>query len=201
VPELSPRLQQQFLEGLLGSAEPQGPRSDQAPEVVARIQAASTTDEVLEVLRSTTPLERIEVAEAALEQLTSSESSGGPEAHHALERFAPLLEPNPRSVRRFLMAFSVIRAARLAEGNPVATEPLALWTIVTVRWPLLAEFLTDNPERVDLFNASTSQLDSRVPGDVGDLLAHPTDELRQVFNHSVGGPLRADVIRQCAGLA
>lgn len=201
VPQLSPRLQQQYLERLLGSVEQGGPRSEQAAEVVARVQAASTTDEVLEVLRSTPPLERIEVAEAALDQLTSAQSSGGPEAHHALERFAPLLEPNPRSVRRFLMAFSVLRAARLAEGNPVATDPLALWTIVTVRWPMLAEFLTDDPERVNLFNASTtSQLDSRVPDGVRDLVAQPTDELRQVFNHSVGGPLRPDVIRQCAGL-
>jgi hypothetical protein len=201
VPELSPRLQQRFLEGLLGSVEQAEIGSETTSEVKARIGAATTNDEVLEVLRSTAPLERMNVAEAALEKLNSPDGAGGSEAHHALERFAPLLEPNPRSVRRFLMAFSVLRAARLAEGNPVATEPLALWTIVTVRWPLLAEYLADEPERVDLFHAPAAQSDGRVPSDLQALLAAPTDELRQVLTHPVGGPLQPDVIRQCAGLA
>jgi hypothetical protein len=201
VPELSPRLQQRFLEGLLGSVEEAEIGSETTIEVKARIGAATTNDEVLEVLRSTAPLERMNVAEAALEKLNSPDGAGGSEAHHALERFAPLLEPNPRSVRRFLMAFSVLRAARLAEGNPVATEPLALWTIVTVRWPLLAEYLADEPERVDLFHAPAAQSDGRVPTGLQALLAAPTDELRQVLTHPVGGPLQPDVIRQCAGLA
>lgn len=201
VPELSPRLQQRFLQGLLGSVGGGGTHSMQTGELRARIRDASTNDEVLEVLRSTDPLQRIEVAEAALDRLSSSHGSRAPESRHALERFAPLLEPNPRSVRRFLIAFDVLRAARLGEGNPVATEPLALWTIVTVRWPMLAEFLADDPERVKLFGAPKDQLDLRVQDALRDLLVAPTDELRQVFNHAVGGPLTSDVIRQCAGLA
>lgn len=202
VPELSPRLQQGFLERLLGSNESALLVSGSAvQDTNARIEAATTHDEVLEALRAISPLERIRFADTALQKLNSDDSTRRSEAHHALEHFAPLLEPNPRSVRRFLMAFSVLRAARLAEGNPVASEPLALWTIVTVRWPLLAEFLTDDPDAVALFRVPEEQLVGLAPTQLRSLLSSPTAELREVFNHEVGGPLSADVIRQCAGIA
>jgi hypothetical protein len=60
---------------------------------------------------------------------------------HALETYSPLLPPNPRSMKRFLNMYSVLRAARTAENNTVATAPLAVWTLLRVRWPSLADHL------------------------------------------------------------
>jgi hypothetical protein len=200
VPELSPRRQLIYLDHLLGV----GSDVDQTSSITSledRIQEAVTNDEVLDVLSAASPTQRIQVAELVRNRLATGGDSSPSEAEHALSRFAPLLEPNPRSMLRFVMAFSVLRAARLAEGNPVPTNELALWTIVTVRWPALAEFLQQNPERVNLFLSASEQLDAQAPPELRQLLANPSDEIRKVFNHHIGGPLTDATIRECSGLS
>ncbi len=118
VPELSPRLQQQFLERLLGVGVGRTVTEDQRGAATERIEAAGTHQEVLEVLRSVPALERIKLAEQALLKLNAADQSSRSEAHHALERFAPLLEPNPRSVLRFLIAFSALPRRPDRRGQP-----------------------------------------------------------------------------------
>jgi hypothetical protein len=54
---------------------------------------------------------------------------------------------------------------------------------------------------VDLFRATTDRLERQAPAELLQLLAEPTDEVRQVFNYPLGGPLTAAVIRECAGVA
>lgn len=158
VPELSPELQQALLVGMLGPGG-ESPGIDGLGEAAAveidaarrLLDSSETSEDVLEQLRSMPASVRLRVADDALDRLTSGGPSGLSEADHALERFAPLLEPNPRSVLRFTMAFSILRAARTAEGSTVSADELALWTIVSVRWPLLAEFLGRRPAAVGLF--------------------------------------------------
>jgi hypothetical protein len=199
VPELSARRQLDYLDQLLGVTSQDDEASTTALE--GQIKEAATNDEVLDVLAAAAPSQRVQVAELVRNRLATGTDGSPSEAEHALSRFAPLLEPNPRSMLRFVMAFSILRAARLAEGNPVPTNGLALWTIVSVRWPALAEFLQQNPERVDLFRATTDRLERQAPAELRQLLAEPTDEVRQVFNYPLGGPLTAAVIRECAGVA
>lgn len=202
LPELSPQLQTRYLAAVLNQA---GGSADGDPAMEAarrEIRQATDREAALDVMRRLPPTARLAVAPDMLERLESADSAHASEAQHALTRFGGLLEPNPRSVLRFVMAFSALRAARLAEGNPVSTDSLALWTIVSVRWPALAEFLTDDPdERVPLFRADRSTIEARVPPGLAGLFTSTPDELRNVFNHENGGPLDAVTIKQCAGLA
>ena len=41
----------------------------------------------------------------------------------------------------FVMAYNLSYAARLSELAPFSTETLALWTVVTIRWPELANWM------------------------------------------------------------
>jgi hypothetical protein len=196
VPQLSPSRQETFLRSLLRPEDDDDMSTPGDVELQAQIQDAETSDQVLDVLAAAPTEQRIRAAATARERLTSHR-----ESEHALTNFAPLLEPNPRSVLRFTMAFDILRAARLTEGSPVPANRLALWAIITTRWPALADFLQRNPDAVELFLSRGDALADGVPTDLHQLFANPGPEVRNVFNHPEGGPVTGAVIRECAGVA
>jgi hypothetical protein len=73
---------------------------------------------------------------------------------HLLEKFGPLLEANPRSMKRLVMAYGMNRATDLLMGRLTPADELALWTVFAMRWPRLAEWLEVHPEAVELFGAT-----------------------------------------------
>jgi hypothetical protein len=119
-------------------------------------------------------------------------------ARHVLEPFAALVDPTPRSLKRYLMAYSMLRAVRTAEGSTVRMRPLALWTVLVTRWPMLGDYLQRFPESVQLFSYVDERALKEVPADVVSLFKDPPEELRAVMNHP-DGPLNAQTIRECSG--
>jgi len=87
-------------------------------------------------------LERETVRAAAAKQITSPEAIRA--AEHRLQPLAGLLEPNPRSMKRLVNAYGLNHARAFLEGRTVAVEALARWTVVELRWPLLADYLASN---------------------------------------------------------
>ncbi|MGH3520844.1 MAG: FxSxx-COOH system tetratricopeptide repeat protein, partial [Haloechinothrix sp.] len=69
--------------------------------------------------------------------------------NHSLQKFATMLHANPRSMKKFLNTYSMLRSVRTLEGNTVPTDALALWAILLVRWPTLAEHLAKDPDAAD----------------------------------------------------
>jgi hypothetical protein len=120
---------------------------------------------------------------------------------HTLSRFAPLLEPNPRAMKRLVNAYGVERALQIIGGHSTALEHprqrLALWTILKSRWPLLADYLADEPDTIEQLKAG------EVPPEVAADGARPylaalfaDDEVRRVVSGSViGVDLDADSLR------
>jgi len=51
---------------------------------------------------------------------------------------------------RLINAYSIARDVRLLEGRKVERKKLALWTILRMRWPILAQYLEKDPDKVDL---------------------------------------------------
>lgn len=113
---------------------------------------------------------------------------------HVLTPFAPLLEPNPRAMKRLVNAYSVNRALATLGHIDIEREPLALWTILSLQYPELADYLKENPEMVE-------QVGQEYFADIGD-------ELEQLFaddnvvNIVRGKPVEAkldrDTVVQCA---
>ena len=68
---------------------------------------------------------------------------------HRLQACARLLEPNPRAMKRLVNAYAMHQATLLLAGHEAAAGPLARWTILELRWPLLADFLATRPECLD----------------------------------------------------
>lgn len=111
------------------------------PEVMGRLDARPEATRVEKRLRREAAVRRL----AAPELLRHTE--------HTLSRFAALLEPNPRAMKRLVNAYGVERAVQILEGHSREIdhprEKLALWTIVKSRWPLLAEYLGDHPDFIE----------------------------------------------------
>jgi len=192
VPAIDATRQRQYLRELLrGPVAPQPPAVAREESRVRRQLAESVTEaQVVETLRGTTEEVRDRVAGAALDKLSTAEAVAATE--HSLQRFAMLLPPNPRTMKRFVNTYSAIRAVRTLEGNPVRMESLALWTIIEIRWPSLADHLRARPESIALVGQTDL---AEVPESLRPLFAEPA--LRELTTFDPA--LDADVIRTCCG--
>ncbi len=68
---------------------------------------------------------------------------------HRLEKFSDLLEPNPRAMKRLVNAVGMAQARGILEGRTAAPETRARWALLSLRWPLLADFFAEHPKAID----------------------------------------------------
>jgi hypothetical protein len=198
VPRLSEGLKKEYLTGLLADQKGGQIRQPVDPELAKRVSNARPED-VLDEIAAASPLDRVRISEIAIGRLVT-EPDAQEHTRHALEEYAELLEPTPRAMKRFVMAYSMLRAVRTAEGSVVDIGPLALWTIVLTRWPTLAEHLQASPAEVHLFKTPPDRLPPSTPHQLLTLFTDPPDDLRRVMNH-VNGPMNEGNIRECSGQA
>lgn len=201
VPRLSEELKAEYLTGLLADPERRGTAGDahgpRAGRELLEQVARAPADGLLEMLAGMAPIDRVRASEAAITRMVV-EPDARRHTQHALEPYAGMLDPTPRAMKRFVMAYSMLRAVRIAEGSVVGVGPLALWTIVQTRWPTLAEFLQADPAAVRLFAVPAGQLPDAIPAALRPLFANPPAALRAVMNHP-DGPLDERAIRECSG--
>jgi hypothetical protein len=198
VPSIDMSRQQHYLRELLRIRAPdEVTRSlgDEEQAVRRSLRHSSTETEIIETLREASTEVRDRVAGAAVEKLATPAVEAATE--HSLQRFGPLLTPNPRSMKRFVNTYSALRAVRTLEGNPVRSEPLALWTILETRWPSLADYLRANPEAIELLGKPSADL-AVVPADLQMLFGDPAVRRLAEFEH--GGPLTPELLRACCGV-
>ena len=197
VPSIDPARQEDYLRELLRVRPPTALSELMKAEerAVRRDLRQSTSEaEIIETLRGASPEVRGRVAGAAVEQLTTPEVVAATE--HSLQKFRPLLMPNPRSMKRFVNSYSALRDVRIMEGNLVQREPLALWTVLETRWPSLADHLRIAPEAIELLGKSTDKLEN-IPAELRALFADP--EVHRLAGFEFGGPLTPAVISACCG--
>jgi hypothetical protein len=191
MPGLGAAGQAAFLSSLLGTggAEPSGPGdADAVREAARRLAGSGSEAEVLRILADAAPPVREQVAPAAVQALTRPELTRSTE--HTLARFVPLLPPNPRSMKRVINDYSMARAVRTLEGDPVPVDALAQWTVIRTRWPALAAYLAEQPDAAEDGGRSDAEL--------ARLLATP--EVRRVLAFSEGTALTPELIRRCHGV-
>ncbi len=196
VPAISPRAQDGYLQSLLRGSSPQPEDvAEEAAVTVSAIDSSGTEAEVLDALRNASPEVRVRVAGTAIDRLTAPEIEQ--QTEHALQKFAPLLEPNPRAIKRFVNAYGMARASNVLAGAVVPREQLALWTILRLRWPEFADYLRSHPDAIGAVSAPGAP-PAGVKEDLQPLFTDP--DLAQVVAFPLGGPLTPDAIRVCLGL-
>jgi KAP family P-loop domain len=159
IPRLSPEVQMAYWKGLLrvaAAADPEALEKElkqaerDALQVVKDIHTQEALEEKIAEV-SGDPVKEPAMRAAAAKQITSTEAQR--QTEHRLQRFANLVEPNPRGMKRLVNAYGLHQATHFLEHRQVSPEALARWTIIELRWPLLADLLAARPQLIaDLAN-------------------------------------------------
>jgi hypothetical protein len=132
-----------------------------------------TEGEILNFVKDQGPEDRASAARAAVRRLSAPDLEVQI-TQHRLEKFAPLLESNPRSMKRLVMAYGMNQAADIILEEFTDPDQIALWTILSMRWPHLAEWLERYTEKVDFLTKNGA--DGQVQGIDNDVLTVIRDE-------------------------
>jgi WD40 repeat protein len=209
VPRLSPEVQRRYWEALLrarGSKDSeldneQAERAQMRLEAQDKAKGADTPEKLQEMIDSALgdPLREQAVRAAAAKQITSPPASQ--KLEHRLQPFAPLLEPNPRSMKRLVNAYGMHLATHFLEGRSVSPESIVRWTIIELRWPLLADFLAARPQSIAVLASGKlhSSVDVENPHELEKL--YDDKEVKAVLGYDSKGaiPLDERSIRQIVG--
>jgi hypothetical protein len=162
VPRLSPAVQLTYWQALLKSgvaAEPKKAEEarqaaeSQAHEQLKGVRTKEEFDQKIEQAAATGDARTEQAMRAAVaKQITSPDVLK--ETEHRLRAFAGLLEPNPRAMKRLVNAYGMYQATHVLERRTVSPEALARWTIVELRWPLLAECIAARPDLLGVHDAA-----------------------------------------------
>lgn len=168
VPRLSPELKAAYWDFLLQGRNGSEEAVEALREEVAReLEGVETEGEVFEALGNaaaeTDPVRQQIRRQVAVERLSGARAERSTEVF--LQPFAPLLDPNPRSMKRFVNSYALHRDLAVLAGidilDVVKRQQLALWNIISLRWPLLEEHLVEQ---------------------AGNPLAEPSPEIRALLD-------------------
>jgi hypothetical protein len=193
VPSLSSVSKAAYFDSILGVHDNHAVPVEEINDIATRIEESGTESQILEVLRTATKDQWQAAALRAIERMSRPDVTEVTE--HALQKFAPLLDSNPRSIKRFVNTYSVVRAARTLEGVTVETDVLAFWTLLAIRWPLLTEHLESQLETLEQDESGAVRL-SAVPEQLASLFKDAG--LRKVLADAPVA-LTPDLIRSCCG--
>jgi KAP family P-loop domain len=197
LPGITESAREAFLATLLMPSRQRESRSGTEHEVVraatAAVNEATSENDVIQAARHaqkiTDPVTRMKLLGDAAVKFSAPTIVDATE--HELARFGTYLEPNPRSMKLFVNTYGVLRSLRTLEEEFVASGPLALWTVVEIRWPQLADLLRDDPEAIQ-----RGESDGNEP-EIANLLRIP--EVACVLGDTTDGPMTPQLIRQCSG--
>jgi hypothetical protein len=195
VPRLSPELQAKYWEFLLTGPSKAGDTLELVDrEAREEFASAETEGEVFERLgrQEDDPIRGQARRQAAVERLASARVEES--TSYFLAPFAPLLEPNPRAMKRLLNAYAVHRDLAILAGIDILRDVtmrrrLALWTILCLRWPAVEDYLLGRA------GGKTEEPDP-------DLLTllNNADVQKVVNGEGIGTPLDLPSIGQLVGL-
>lgn len=154
IPRISPSVQREYFTKLLGLSQIDTTIEVEKARNVAKekLNNLNSEDEILlEIKKTTNPIENKALREAAITRLSSNEIEKKTE--HLLLPFSNLIDPNPRAMKRLLNGYGLLRDIDLMRGEGadiVGRKELALWTILNFRWPSVAAYFENNPEVIDV---------------------------------------------------
>ncbi|HKV13261.1 MAG TPA: P-loop NTPase fold protein [Thermoanaerobaculia bacterium] len=173
LPQLSPTLREGYWEHLLkigvtaATAEEETRKAEaNAEQLLKRDMTPEAMERVIEEYQND-PVQQQGLRAVAAKRISTQTAER--RRAHFLQDLAGLLEPNPRAMKRLINAYGIHQAVNFLEGRRVDPDALALWTIIEMRWPLLAECLADSPDLVSQIGRKTKPQDSRIPEGLRDL--------------------------------
>jgi hypothetical protein len=201
LPRITDRVKAAYLAGILGQRatmtdEERKEQEAKVDDIRDQINNADDELQALEAAKEASgvqdPIERLNLLGEATVRLSDAQLQARTE--HVLQPFSKFLDGNPRTIRRFVNAYGILRAQRTLEEEFVDTDSLALWTVLQLQWPVLADHLREHPEHVAEFGKERPEVPERLVEVFED------DEVKAVISDAEhGGPLTPDLVRACGG--
>jgi hypothetical protein len=177
MPRLTREIQASYLSALLRDEAPEATGSTarliaRAKERVKGINNEADLQELIEEDKAQAapgeaPGESLErqraLRHAAALQITSAQAAAATE--HRLQKLSHLLEPNPRSMKRLVNAVGMAQARGILEGRTASPETRARWAMLSLRWPLFADFIADNPAAIAHWRKTAAEAQAPSPPD------------------------------------
>jgi len=85
-------------------------------------------------------------------------------------------------MKRLVNAYGLHQATHFLESRSVSPEALAQWTIIELRWPLLADLLAAHPEFITALAEGKKPADKNIPDNLNELFGH--DDVKRVVSGS-----------------
>lgn len=171
IPNVSDEARAVYLDYLLGKEEQIEAKRDQIKKDVASVE--KNDQAYIEKIQSQAAgtIEKVLMREVVVSKMASVEIEK--KTIHFLSSFAHLMEPNPRSIKRLVTFYGVLRAMAILSDESIISDltkrnQLALWTIVKMRWPLLADYLEEYPQYLN--NFKTGKSNKAIHADLKDLI-------------------------------
>jgi hypothetical protein len=155
VPRLNEQERNRYWEELIKSNLPVEPKVQQqlVDEATRAIENAETESRIMEIIdqyRKDPGVAQI-VAAKAFRQMQAAPVER--ERQHFLSKYAPLIEPNPRAMKRLLNAYGFRRGFDIQSRHRSEADALVRWTILENRWPILADYLEGRTAGNDIIKA------------------------------------------------
>jgi len=197
VPGMPEALKEAFWRGLIQVAPENAPtRMDEVRKRAQNTMAEKVSEgEVMQEIEQShrrSALEQRAIREEAVVRLAAPQIVERTE--NTLKPFVTLLEPNPRAMKRLVNTYSVNRALAILSEVDIERDLLAMWTILSMRWPRLGEYLEEHPEKVDMIG---TQNVSGIPEEL-QALFNDNSVAKVVRDGPTGVSLDADIVRRCA---
>lgn len=172
IPQLGGEAAHRFWQGLVNRSaqatvaeEPSDQQREEARKIIADEQSETAFQQQIDA--ATDPaFKKALLTEAAL-RVASPEFAGNLESRYA--RYGLLLERNPRAIKRLVNKLALNISVLFLEARRFTAGPLARWTIIEMRWPILADALRDHPEWLDDF-AKADKSFANLKDDVNEVL-------------------------------
>jgi KAP family P-loop domain len=155
LPEIPPAIRKSYWDYLLnlGHQTMKEKMDDASKTAASLVNKANDSNQDLMKLakepRQDDPIIAQKVREEVIKKLSMPDQDKKTE--HFLQQFIHLLEPNPRAMKRLLNAYSVEQSVAILSNMDLSENEIALWTILKLRFPVLADFLLENPEVIEHF--------------------------------------------------
>ncbi|CAD5267460.1 MULTISPECIES: P-loop NTPase fold protein [unclassified Imperialibacter] len=168
VPTMSPEAKGQYLRHLLNIDTSSNQGMKNSNEIADEIKQATSETElsnIIQVNKNKANVNQQALRISASEKL--SELDLKKDISHVLIEHENDLEPNARSIKRFINNYSLARNSLFLEGKTLAdiSQPsLIKWLIVSSRWPSYSYALKKNPNELDNIKKTNSAFNKYVKG-------------------------------------
>jgi len=154
LPSISETAKEHYWDTLLQVYDKQTPQKTEVIELEKKlndeVNAPNITEQSLNQIilasKSLPPPEQQNIRNKIAPKLASVKIAK--DIEHSLKPYTVFLDPNPRTMKILINSYSINRTLSVLSGLDINPHQLRLWTILQNRWPILSDYLAENPKSI-----------------------------------------------------